>query len=329
MGFFITSNVSYVKIQDFDIFGFTATGNTNNTGISIVNSASVSTAPMAPSNIELSGNNIHDIGRMCSDSPYGFAGIFVGVNSSSIHINKNMIHDIGRFSAGENGCNPQTHAYENNDHGIYVDGVSGITITDNVIYNTNHGWGIQFWGNYQATTNALVANNTFAFPNPYRNGQILLAAPGVINSTIENNIFYSPTTAGVLVNASLSSPAIVNNTPTGTAITPVFLNVIVNNNMVYGGGIISTLSAPGVTLIPSEVSITNNLENTDPDFVNANRYDFHLQSSSPAINAGITLPKMANDFDGNSRPTTTRYTIGAYEYVSGSGFSMRTAHQVK
>ena len=42
-----------------------------------------------------------------------------------------------------------------------------------------------------------IVNNTFAFPNPYRDGQIIISSP-LTNSVIANNIFYQPGTAGVL-----------------------------------------------------------------------------------------------------------------------------------
>jgi hypothetical protein len=55
---------------------------------------------------------------------------------------------------------------------------------------------------------------------------------------------------------------------------------------------------------------------TDPSFVNAVAADFHLQSTSPAINTGMTLTTVTNDFDNVPRPQGNRYDIGAYEFVS-------------
>jgi chitodextrinase len=58
---------------------------------------------------------------------------------------------------------------------------------------------------------------------------------------------------------------------------------------------------------------------TDPKFVNASTNDFHLQSTSPAINAGATIASVTTDKDGVTRPQGSAYDIGAYEYVSGGG----------
>jgi hypothetical protein len=52
---------------------------------------------------------------------------------------------------------------------------------------------------------------------------------------------------------------------------------------------------------------------TNPRLVNPPA-DFHLQSNSPAINAGQTLPSVTVDFEGTTRPQGLGYDIGAFEY---------------
>jgi hypothetical protein len=55
----------------------------------------------------------------------------------------------------------------------------------------------------------------------------------------------------------------------------------------------------------------------DPQFVNAQGGDFHLQSVSPAIDAGTNdvSALISSDFDGNIRPEGTGFDLGVYEYV--------------
>lgn len=51
----------------------------------------------------------------------------------------------------------------------------------------------------------------------------------------------------------------------------------------------------------------------DPQFVNPIAGDFHLQSTSPCIDAGKNVT-LIDDFDGNERPCNDLYDIGAYEF---------------
>ena len=51
----------------------------------------------------------------------------------------------------------------------------------------------------------------------------------------------------------------------------------------------------------------------DPKFVSPPRFDFHLQTGSPAINAGLTLPQVTGDFEGVTR-RRAGLAVGAYEF---------------
>ena len=292
-GFIIGLNASYVKIEDFDIYGFLGAGITFS-------------GPQGANNVTISGNDIHDIGKACTDTGYGLDGIFVSPGSGSVLIDKNIIHNVGRFAPAESGCNLVNPVnYPNHDHGIYVDGVNGITIINNIFYNNKAGWDIQFFNGATTspvvTSNALVANNTFAFYNPYRNGQILLSTPGVTDSVIENNIFYSPLNSALEIDQSAT-----------------FSNVVVKDNDTYGATT-SLKSVSGVSYIDN--IDTSNSSSTDPDFVSANSYDFHIKSPSAAIDSGTTTPQVVDDFDGNSRPFGSGYDMGAYEFVGTTSIS--------
>jgi uncharacterized delta-60 repeat protein len=284
-----TPGPSYIRIQDFKIRNIYGTGQPGGT-----EGATGIDLGWPGSNYEITGNHIHDIGRRCSDSD-GFFGMYLH-NLNSVVVQKNVIHDIGRFSPG-NGCNPSTTRYENRDHGIYVDGITGITIKNNIIYNIGHGWGVQFFsGAGTRSSGILVANNTFAFQNPYRDGHIVLGEPGIDNANIQNNIFYIPRTAGVRID---TDPPL-----------PTFSNVIVTKNLIHQG-VINSGSGTGVTF-------SDNLENTNPLLLNPNPDPslalFQLQSGSPARDAGVALTEVMGDFDGSSRPYGLTWDIGAYEY---------------
>jgi hypothetical protein len=61
-------------------------------------------------------------------------------------------------------------------------------------------------------------------------------------------------------------------------------------------------------------TITNNLLNTDPNFVDGATDDLRLQQGSAAIDAGITVDSVPTDFSGVPRPQGIAYAVGAYEY---------------
>src|SRR5213079_1376865 len=135
----------------------------------------------------VSQNHVHDIGRVCTDNSEGIVG--VDAYSDNLTIERNVIHDIGRLGPGEQGCVEPNGNWQNHDHGVYNGIGDNVVIRNNVFYNLTHGFAIQRYNGNGAVTNGLtIVNNTFAFPNPWRDGHIIIAT-GVNNLLIANNIF--------------------------------------------------------------------------------------------------------------------------------------------
>jgi parallel beta-helix repeat protein len=76
------------------------------------------------------------------------------------------------------------------------------------------------------------------------------------------------------------------------------------NNLYY---FLNSMTNLGYTLGPGE------LLKTDPQFIDLANYDFHLMSTSPAINTGINLGN-TEDFDQNPVPINNVPDLGAFEY---------------
>ena len=58
--------------------------------------------------------------------------------------------------------------------------------------------------------------------------------------------------------------------------------------------------------------VTNNLiTNSDPQFTNYSKWDFHPKTTSPAKLAGVAIPGVIDDLDGNLRGAIP--SIGCYE----------------
>ena len=51
----------------------------------------------------------------------------------------------------------------------------------------------------------------------------------------------------------------------------------------------------------------------DPQFVSVSGKDFHIQSTSPVKDKGLTLSNVKDDKDGTLRPQGIAYDIGDYE----------------
>src|SRR2546427_4030320 len=238
---------------------------------------------------QIIGNNVHSVQNSNGCSSTGGGGIVV--DSTNARVIGNYAHDNGPTSA----CNYI--------HGIYIANSSnpgsGAYVANNVSFR-NSGWGIQLW--HSATQETLVNNTIF---NNLTGGIVVGAGSGSgvtdDNTVVNNNIVYNnPGTDG----------GIVEEGTTGT-------HNAYTDNLVFGN-------------TPVNISLQNGLTATgtvsaNPLFVNftqGTNGDYHLQSSSPAINKGTSTSAPTTDYDGNSRPQAGAWDIGAYEYagsISTSG----------
>jgi hypothetical protein len=256
-------------VQGFEIVDAFSTTQTNGAGMEL----------WGLSHTTIRDNHIHSIGNYASNSGNGICGVFEDEYCSYITYDSNVIHDNYR-SSGQ---------YVNHDHGIYTCGDYD-TITNNVIYNHDKGYGVQIAGSYDTVDGLLLSNNTFA--NGVNRAHIVVWGR-VINTTIQNNIFY--------------------NIPSGcTAIEFTSAkrndNDLIRYNLTYGGNGIG----------PSNRGWTYSNNSTgDPLFVDATNYDFHLTSSSPAKDAGTSSSAPSMDCDGLTRPYNSLYDMGAFEYAGG------------
>jgi hypothetical protein len=118
---------------------------------------------------------------------------------------------------------------------------------------------------------------------------------------------------GTLNCGALISCIIYNNTSLSHASTP---------NYSGGGFLYNCCTTPLPPGGPGNFTF-------DPMFANPSAGDFHLQSTSPCINAGNnSYVSLANDLDGNLRVVGSAVDVGAYEFQSpGSILSYAWAQQ--
>jgi hypothetical protein len=84
--------------------------------------------------------------------------------------------------------------------------------------------------------------------------------------------------------------------------------ITADHNLVYGPQKCS-FDYPNCVEVGSRIS-------ADPGrvFSNSTAFDLDLKIGSPAIDKGLNIDIVPNDFDGITRPSGNAYDIGAYEF---------------
>jgi hypothetical protein len=182
-----------------------------------------------------------------------------------------------------------------NSQGIFFENYEGTyEVLNNVVvqYNDNLDSKIYFKSSTLNNAHTIITGNTV-----YGSSGDLIYSTDV-NAVIKNNIVVS---TGFI---ATGTSCMVRGATFGAGSD-------INNNLYYD-------PTNTMTNVCGGNQGANSLE-TNPEFVNIATHDFKLQSTSPAIDAGVTLETPYNfDRDGVYRPQGTAWDIGAYEYVGGT-----------
>jgi hypothetical protein len=271
----------YVTFKNFEVNGVNqATSDGNATGVKCQSTAN---------NCNLSGNNVHDIGANNSVCTPG-AAILSAADSDVI--NANYIHSVSPPRTAGFRCNQM--------QGIYVNGGNNGRLQSNILFEIWQGFAVQF--DSGTPSGWSVANNTIF------NG-------GDSGHSSGGGIYFNCHFAGVCDKNNVNNNIIANvqdvciQQPQDTG-TWGSNNLFSNNDEYSCGANYITQSSKHINIVSS-----------DPKFVKYtgdSTGDYHLQATSPAINAGTSTGAPATDYDGNSRPQGSGYDIGAYEFMDAS-----------
>jgi hypothetical protein len=222
------------------------------------------------------GNRIHDFG---STGCVSGAGVMIGGAASNQSAIANIVYNLG---GAPGSCNQI--------HGIYAQEY-GSVVVNNITFNIA-GKGLHIWGD--RPSHVIVANNT-SFHN--QDGLVVgndgCCGTTFDNSIISNNILYNNVRYGIYESDDVASALGTHNQ---------YLNNLISAN-------------PG-----GNSMIVGSLQGTiaaDPRFVNYTgdaSGDYHLASSSPAIDAGTSTGAPSTDFNDGARPQGSAPDLGAYEY---------------
>ncbi|SFR26949.1 MULTISPECIES: right-handed parallel beta-helix repeat-containing protein [unclassified Paenibacillus] len=214
---------------------------------------------------------------------------------------------------GKDSIIEQNYSY-NNDIGVEMasehagKATSSITVRSNVIYN-NRLTGIAMGGYNEergSTVNCKIVNNTLYKNDTFDDGSgQLLVQYDTRNNVIKNNIFVASSTDMLISNGYTKNSGNVVDynlyfAPSGSS----------EANWIW-----KNKEYTGFSAYKSGTGNDTHSLFADPKFVNAANSDFHLQSSSPAIDAGNTDRAIIGtlDIDGKPRVQGAAVNIGAYE----------------
>jgi len=243
--------------------------------------------------------------------------------SHHISILNNLIHDCGHYNSNfpPNGTRD---SYDG--HAIYPVWSDSLH-EGNTIYGTGNstvgGAAIhQYNGGAGGLDRNIYRNNTV-----YDNyGPAILIRDGV-DDLVYNNIVYGNnilvesggaiTVGNQSARALIANNTVVSNHDWGIQVGGDSADAIIRNNIVYQ----NSVGNYGLNVNPqfgdnaTGTLHDHNLEGANPFFTNAGAFDFTLTASSTgAINQGVAIAAVTDDFDGHARPIGAGYDIGAYEY---------------
>ncbi|MGO9244961.1 MAG: choice-of-anchor Q domain-containing protein [Verrucomicrobiia bacterium] len=204
--------------------------------------------------------------------------------------------------------------------GIYGGGIyaastnNGPIYISNCIIEKNGGGGTEAGGIYiQAATNSMIYNTVVSKDVGEVGGIYDVNGVQIWNCTIVSNTTLD-TTFGAVTGGS-GAPSVRNSIiwSNGTgAIDLYFANV---DYSTFGGNEFGTTGAHNLSV--------------DPILVNMLFRNYRLQTNSPVVGAGTSLPIEQRDLYGNPRPLTGRFDIGANEYTDTLGSGMQDDWEIK
>lgn len=268
-------------------------------------------------------------------------GIYIANSGDRPIVRGNIIHSNNQAGLHMNGDGDSpgdgviSHAIvENNiiynnssgasSSAINMDGVNYSIIRNNLLFN-NHSQGItNFRGDSNlASTDNQILNNTIIMSSPAYHA--LKFRNGSINGYVRNNIIIQQGTGDALALDNESMPGIdsdyniiIHTTSSGAAIENY-------------SGLSDWQSSTGQDQNSFTVTGSSTTDILSKIFVNPvndfNTADYSLNSTSSAINAGITVEDASKDINDYNRPLGSAFDIGAYEY--GGSDIMPTPQNVR
>jgi len=275
--------------------------------------------------------------RNCSCGNNGTWGIFTGFTDDIVIENNETYgsvieHGIYVSNSGDRPVIRGNHSYDNNANGIHMNGdesqggdgtISDALVENNVIHGNGDAGGSGI--NMDGVTNSIVRNNLL-YDN-HASGISLYKIDGATGST--GNLVINNT----VINASDGRWCI--NIIGGSTGNTVRNNILYNYHSFRGVIVIDASSLSGFSsdynslmnrMSPDGDATILDLADWQAEGYDANSFvatptdhfvnpasDFHLLTTSPAIDAGTSTNAPGTDIEGGARPVGSGHDLGAYE----------------
>jgi hypothetical protein len=292
--------------------------------------------------VKFYGNEVHNAGINPTSSKF-YHAVYFSTDSNHIDVGWNHIHDNFTCRAlqfhSSPLCSPtcgagdttgfnqfDLHVHDNLIHGDNCNGINFATVDpskgvveayNNVVYHVGLMDPLQLGASFSCIYLANITNNGAA------GGGTVNVFNNTLSDCAANNSANASGSRGAFGVASGASTTLILNLRNNVAYQ--------NAGEIYVDGVTSQITGDhnlwfGLSAAP--VQTTSNVT-TNPLFVNRTLSDFHLTSTSPAKDAGLTIvptnsfdpnpgPTIDTDKDGVLRAQGTAYDMGAYEFFAGA-----------
>ena len=246
-------------------------------------------------------NTIHDL-RMVKNTPggvddYGATGLVLNSSNNEVSYNRMIRCIAASYDFGVDGGAVEWYGNASNNYvhhnwasgnagflEVGVGSVQGARVAYNVSIDNRRFSLINLTGNFaSAVTNFRIENNTLVEQAKDERGWVVFGFEGnpIANTFLaRNNVIYAENLQAISNKATFSH----------------------DHNLYF----LNNVTALGFNLGTGE-------QIADPQFVNLVNQDFHLNSASPAVDAGTDLGYIF-DFDNRPVPVNILPDLGAYEY---------------
>ncbi|MBC7225945.1 MAG: right-handed parallel beta-helix repeat-containing protein [Thermoflexales bacterium] len=186
---------------------------------------------------------------------------------------------------------------------------SGATVDSNIIIGNHalHGGALSTANSaFFTATNNFIAHNSGS-------GVYCWASPDPSQGLLVHNTIVQNDSSGVELrqnsSLTLTNNIIVSHTACGITAWPDAGNsAVADYTLFFGNGYDTGGGAP--------ITSTHAITGRNPLFLDPAAGNYHLRAGSPAVNAGIAIPWLTADIDGDPRPIGAGYDIGADEYIA-------------